>query len=43
MEMAGRTMEGWLKVAPAGLETDEELSAWVARSLAYVKTLPAKR
>jgi hypothetical protein len=43
MEMGGRTMEGWLKVAPAGLQSDDELAAWVARSVAYAKTLPAKR
>jgi TfoX/Sxy family transcriptional regulator of competence genes len=42
MEMRGRTMDGWLTVAPEGLGTKRELGAWVKRSLAYVETLPAK-
>jgi TfoX/Sxy family transcriptional regulator of competence genes len=42
MEMRGRTMDGWITVAPEGLKTDPELAAWVDRSLAFVKTLPPK-
>jgi TfoX/Sxy family transcriptional regulator of competence genes len=42
MEMAGRSMDGWIRVAPEGLRTKRELAAWVKRSLAYVRTLPAK-
>ena len=42
MEMGGRTMEGWINVAPEGLKTKRELAAWVKRSLAFVKTLPPK-
>jgi TfoX-like protein len=42
MEMGGRTMEGWITVAPEGLKTKRELAAWVKRSLAFVKTLPPK-
>lgn len=42
MNMRGRVMEGWIRVAPEGLATKRELSAWVKRSLAYVKTLPPK-
>jgi len=42
MEMGGRTMDGWIRVAPEGLESDSELSAWVDRSRAFVKTLPPK-
>jgi TfoX/Sxy family transcriptional regulator of competence genes len=42
MEMGGRTMAGWLTVAPEGLKTKRELAAWVKRSVAFVKTLPAK-
>jgi predicted DNA-binding protein (MmcQ/YjbR family) len=40
--MGGRTMDGWIRVAPEGLESDSELSAWVAQSRAFVKTLPPK-
>src|SRR3954467_12246835 len=39
MEMRGRTMHGWLRVAPEGLTTERELESWVKRSVAYVKTL----
>jgi TfoX/Sxy family transcriptional regulator of competence genes len=42
MEMRGRTMDGWLRVAPEGLKTKRDLAAWVKRSLGYVKTLPPK-
>jgi len=42
MNMGGREMEGWIRVAPEGLVTKRELAAWVKRSLAYVKTLPPK-
>jgi TfoX/Sxy family transcriptional regulator of competence genes len=42
MEMRGRAMEGWIRVAPEGLANKRELGAWVKRSLAYVRTLPPK-
>jgi hypothetical protein len=42
MEMRGRPMEGYLHVAPAGTERDEDLRGWLALALAYVETLPAK-
>jgi hypothetical protein len=42
MEMGGRTMEGWLMVAPEAVATDDELTAWVERSAAFVRTLPPK-
>ncbi len=40
MEMGGRTMDGWMTVAPEGLKTKRELAAWVKGSMAFVKTLP---
>ena len=42
MEMGGRTMDGWLRVAPEGTKTKRQLEPWVKRSLGYVKTLPPK-
>jgi TfoX/Sxy family transcriptional regulator of competence genes len=42
MEMGGRSMDGWLRVAPEGLKTKRQLSGWVDRSLKFVKTLPPK-
>jgi TfoX/Sxy family transcriptional regulator of competence genes len=43
MKMGGRTMDGWITVAPEGLKTKRELAAWVKRSVSYVETLPPKR
>jgi TfoX/Sxy family transcriptional regulator of competence genes len=43
MEMGGRTMDGWVTVAPEGLQTKRELASWVKRSLAFVHTLPPKQ
>jgi TfoX/Sxy family transcriptional regulator of competence genes len=42
MEMRGRALDGWILVAPEALKTKRELAAWVKRSVAFVKTLPAK-
>jgi TfoX/Sxy family transcriptional regulator of competence genes len=42
MVMGGRQMDGWITVAPEGLKTKRQLSAWVDRSLKYVRTLPPK-
>jgi TfoX/Sxy family transcriptional regulator of competence genes len=42
-EMRGREARGWLRVEPGGLRTRDELAAWVARGVAYARSLPAKR
>jgi hypothetical protein len=42
MVMGGRTMEGWIRVAPEGLQTQAQLAPWVQRSVAFAKTLPPK-
>jgi TfoX/Sxy family transcriptional regulator of competence genes len=42
MEMGGRTLDGWITVAPEGLKTKRDLAAWVKRSVAFVKTLAPK-
>ena len=42
MEMGGRTMAGWITVAPEGLKTKRQLEPWVKRSVAFAKTLPRK-
>ena len=41
-EMRGRSMQGWLRVDSAGLDSDGELERWVARGVAYARSLPAK-
>ena len=40
--MRGRAMAGWLRVEPAGLQTQADLARWVARGTAYARSLPAK-
>jgi TfoX/Sxy family transcriptional regulator of competence genes len=42
MEMRGRTMDGWLTIAPEGLKAKRDLAGWVQRSLAFARTLPPK-
>ena len=41
--MGGRTMPGWLRVSSEDLETDEQLTEWVNRAVAYARSLPSKR
>jgi TfoX/Sxy family transcriptional regulator of competence genes len=40
--MRGREMRGWVYVDFAGVRTKRQLQAWVARALAFARTLPAK-
>jgi hypothetical protein len=42
MEMRGRQMEGWLRVADDGVRTDRQLEPWVRRGVAYTRSLPPK-
>lgn len=42
-EMRGRVMDGWLRVDADGLRTKAQLERWVARGVAYARSLPAKR
>ena len=42
-EMRGRVMEGWLRVDPDGVRTKGQLERWVARGVAYARSLPRKR
>jgi TfoX N-terminal domain len=41
-DFSGRPMKGWITVAPAGLEDDDALAAWVDDALRFVHTLPPK-
>src|SRR5690349_15395724 len=41
--MRGRPMPGWLRVPADAVESDEDLSPWVDRGVAYARGLPAKR
>ena len=40
--MRGRAMDGWLRIAPDGLDDDATLSRWVDVGVGYARTLPPK-
>ncbi len=42
MEMRGRSMKGWLRVAAEDVATDEQLDEWVRRGASYAGSLPPK-
>jgi hypothetical protein len=42
MEMRGRTMTGFVRVAPEGYRTDAALKKWVRRGVDFVASMPAK-
>jgi hypothetical protein len=42
-EMRGRVMQGWLRIDAEGLKTKRQLERWVARGVAYARSLPSKR
>lgn len=41
-EMRGREMDGWLRIDPSGLDTDDQLSSWVSHGVTHARSLPAK-
>ena len=41
-DMTGRPMKGWILVAPEGLKTKRQLSAWVARGVQFASSLAPK-
>lgn len=42
MEIAGRSMAGFVLVDPIGLLSDTSIAKWIRRGLAFVSTLPPK-
>jgi TfoX/Sxy family transcriptional regulator of competence genes len=42
MEMRGREMAGWLRVADEDVAGEGELASWVERGVTYAQSLPAK-
>ncbi|MCA1657646.1 MAG: TfoX/Sxy family protein [Actinobacteria bacterium] len=42
-EMRGRVMDGWMRVGAEGVQKERELARWVARGVAYARSLPPKR
>jgi len=41
-DMGGRPMRAWVLVEPEGVAGDEQLGAWVARGVAFARSLPPK-
>lgn len=41
--MRGRELNGWLRVGPEAVRSEEELQRWVARGVEYARSLPAKQ
>ncbi len=41
-DMTGRTMAGWVMVAPQGCASESELKAWVDQGVIFASSLPAK-
>lgn len=42
-EMRGRAMRSWLRVEAEGLRTKRQLELWVARGIAYARSLESKQ
>lgn len=42
MDITGRPMKGWAKVAPRGAKSDEALKHFVQSAMDFVSTLPEK-
>ncbi len=42
MEMRGKTMAGWLRVAAEDVAVDDPLAPWVERGATYAASLPPK-
>jgi len=42
MDITGKPMKGWLKVAPDGYDSDAALKLYTKAAIDFVKTLPAK-
>jgi hypothetical protein len=40
--MRGREMDGWLRIHPNGLTTNQQLKRWVTRGVTYARSLPPK-
>jgi TfoX/Sxy family transcriptional regulator of competence genes len=40
--MRGREMDGWLRVDPAGIRSEDTLARWVGIGVAYARSLPPK-
>jgi len=42
-DITGKAMRGWVVIEPDGLESGEQLAAWIERAETFVETLARKR
>lgn len=42
VEMRGREVDGWLRVEPEALKTEDNLRRWISHGITYARTLPPK-
>ena len=40
--VTGRSMKGWVLIAPEGVEDDDRLGAWLQRAAKFVGKLPGR-
>lgn len=41
-DVAGRPLRGWVMIEAEGVESDEQLAAWIEQAVEFVETLPRK-
>ena len=41
-EMRGRPLDGWLRIADAGVPTESQVAPWVRRGVEYARSLGSK-
>jgi hypothetical protein len=41
-DITGKAMNGWVAVAPEGIEDDDQLKAWIQRAVKFVGKMPGK-
>jgi len=42
MDITGKVMKGWALIEPVGIESDDNLKAWVRRAARFAGSLPPK-
>ena len=42
MDITGKVMKGWAKVAAEGISDDDDLKAWIDRAVRFARSLPPK-
>lgn len=42
MDFTGKAMKGMVYVSPEGVESDSNLSKWVATCISFIESLPPK-